>query len=106
MEANMVNYEWDIETVDYDWTCEEPFEESDIEDHNHRGELNNFCKIDLDELDEKKTRLVLVYSDWDECEGVQERQWAYVRNEVLPEFFDGGRKVPKKYHEEFNRKFR
>ena len=36
-------------------------------------------------------------------EGLEDRQWAYIEDGKLPEEFDGGEKVPKRFHEEVER---
>jgi hypothetical protein len=45
---------------------------------------------------------VLYRNRGSEAEGLQDRQLAYVIDGVLPEEFDGGAKVPKRFHKEVN----
>ncbi|MAK37259.1 MAG: hypothetical protein CMC15_13985 [Flavobacteriaceae bacterium] len=56
---------------------------------------------DLDDNEE----LVLVFNTGNESEGITDRSWAYVNLATgkLPEKFENGRKVPKRFHEELAR---
>lgn len=79
----MIYYEWDIETVD---------EHGDIIDHDF---------IDAPRLPAKENeRLVLVFNKGDDNEGLLDRSWAYVIDGKLPEEFENGRRVPKRFHEQ------
>ena len=91
-----VVYEWDRETID---------EHGDIVDHNHADKLSDIIN--------DEGVLVLVR---DECcpesGSVEDRQWAYVSNGKLPEYFayagiDGPEytqvRVPKRFHQELRR---
>ena len=84
---NRVDYEWDIETVD---------EYDDIQDHHHSDVCFDLIKYPLKESE----RLVLVRDVGNDDDGLQDRQWAYVDASGLPDFFDGGAKVPKRFHKE------
>lgn len=91
-----VYYEWDIEEVD---------ENGDIQDHDFRDKLKDF--VVKPAIDGDRYQLVLVRNVGDEDEGLVDRDWAYAikcdGRWVLPEQFDGGTKVPKRYHEELAR---
>ncbi len=80
-------YEWDIETVD---------KFGDIQDHCHAERLN-----ELKKKLEPNESLVLVVDQWND-EGLIERQWAYVENGDLPDEFDGGYKIPKRFRKELD----
>ena len=84
-------YEWDWEET------ETADEDSDMIDH-------HFCDVGKLELCpvEGHARLVLVRDVGSECDGVEDRTWAYVTPQGgLPVEFDNGVKVPKKYVEQF-----
>ena len=49
---------------------------------------------------ELPVRLGLVRDRGDDLEGLIDRQWAYVEDGKLPEFFDGGVLVPARFHNE------
>ncbi len=91
-------------TTEYEWDWEETEtadQDSDIIDHHfcEPGKLTP-CRLDAD----KHVRLVLVRSTGTASDGVEDRAWAYVTPEgELPQRFDNGVKVPKKYREQFNR---
>ena len=119
-----IHYEWDIEehAVDSNGKC------LDILDHNFQDEcpnlyqlnkLDNIWSVDNDYYSKehgiklRKETLVLVRTVWaDYGEGVfdnHDRQWAYSDNKdeegkwILPEHFDNGAKVPKRFHEELRK---
>ena len=84
----MINYEWDIETVD---------EHGDIIDHHHADKLKEYPK----DYTKSGGDLVLVRDD------NYGRSWAYVQRGFLPEYFTnafGGNtaKVPMRFHKELN----
>lgn len=89
----MTMYEWDYETVD---------EHGDVIDHNHRSRLWQFNDAD------KTDWLVLVRDEGDEANGLENRSWAYVKEGILPKYFQDAdnhntAKVPKRFHEELRR---
>jgi hypothetical protein len=48
--------------------------------------------------------LVLVRDTWDECDGLDDREWCYLNEDgTMPDTFCYGTKVPKKYKQEFER---
>lgn len=84
-----ISYEWDVETVD---------EHGDIIDHQHSDTLEDLLPL------EENQELVLVRDRYVGHDLVS-RQWAYVSDGELPEYFsysDGnhGTKVPQKFHRE------
>lgn len=91
-----VFYEWDIEKVD---------ENEDIVDHDFQDKLAGFGALPT--INGGQYRLVLVRNIGDEDEGVTDREWAYTvwsnGSWVLPDRFDGGAKVPKRFHAELLR---
>jgi hypothetical protein len=84
----MVRYEWAIETVD---------EYGDVNDVDHDDRLVNLLAVCLGPT----KHLVLIRDEGDEFEGLIDRQWAYVKPaKTLPTHFDGGAKVPQRFHKE------
>lgn len=89
-----ITYEWDLEEFDT--------ETGDIIDHNHS---DNFPGVP----NEPNIRLVLVRDEWDGLAGddfdwsceLKHRAWCYVDGQTLPEFFDDGARVPKRFHRHF-----
>lgn len=86
-----IHYEWDVETFTLD-------EHEDITDHNH----SDACPGIPTEPDQ---RLVLVRDTWSDADGLTDRQWAYVVDGVLPEYFEDAyqnraARVPKRFHAE------
>lgn len=91
-----INYEWAVESVD---------EHGDIFDVCHwdtRAEAERWAQDVQPVRDGEHNRIVLVrdaveYVDGDE-DGLVDRQWAYLdENGDLPEEFDGGARVPKRF---------
>jgi hypothetical protein len=87
----MTNYEWDYETIDLN--------SGDIIDHNHANKLTDF------RAEDKTDTLVLIRDSGDQIHGLQERTWAYVINNKLPEYFSDStgiplHKVPARFHKE------
>lgn len=87
-----LTYEWDIETVD---------KFGDIQDHCHAERLNEFASFEMKKKLEPNESLVLVVDQWKD-EGLIERQLAYVENGNLPDEFDGGYKIPKRFRKELD----
>ena len=93
--TNRICYEWDVEILDAD---------GDIEDHQH-GDLQHLLAtfgptILTGECDQ---RLVLIRNEWNELDGVTDRQWAYVEAAALPHTFDSGSAVPDRLRKELAR---
>jgi hypothetical protein len=101
-----VHYEWDAEQVnitDIDPETGEPY--NDVQDHNH-----NDIDTVLSEIAEEGCRVdvVLVRNVGNEDDGLVDRQWAYVEDGKLPEFFEDAYqkplcRVPQKFHVELRR---
>jgi hypothetical protein len=92
---NKVLYEWDIES----------WRDGEILDHDFQDKLDRLGKPPSDTplRDGVTLKVVLVryqYNDWD---GVVDTSWAYVESGVLPEAFDDGVKVPKRFRAEHTR---
>ena len=90
-----LEFYWLIETVD---------QNNDIIDHDQSQNLNEGFIKSIDE----SNRLCLVRELSDES-GVIDRDWAYLKNDELPDFFEDGfqnetdLKVPQKYKTELNK---
>ncbi len=97
-----VLYEWDIEDYHVDG------DDVICLDHNHRDKLADFSDAEmraaLADPAAEGTRLVLVRDDYDDLDGLQDRQWAYVDYGRLPTHFDNGKAVPKRFLTEFARR--
>jgi hypothetical protein len=95
-EATMITYEWDIEATD---------EHGDIQDHNHRDKLAQHGKDDIFNAAHglNHTELVLVKDVFDSEDDLAYREWAYIKDGVMPDVFDKGSKVPKKHKAEFDK---
>jgi hypothetical protein len=93
MKTKIVSYEWDIEHFD---------EHGDIWDHHH----SDTCPGIPEENDMRLVLVRDVEEFWDGVsQGTIDRQWAYVKDGRLPEFFEDsgqarGAKVPQKFHRE------
>lgn len=91
-----VRYEWCIETVADD-------EVQDIIDLDHRDKFSQ-VKWALSEDAETGCfyRIALIRDQFstDDPNDLIDRQWAYVENWKLPAEFDGGAKVPQRFHRE------
>ena len=97
-----VIYEWDVETVSL--SCED----EEILGHNHRDRLSEYGPDDFNPEDWGGDRCDLVLVR----DGDDERLWAYVKDDKLPEFFHDawqqptGYAVPKRFHQELERHFK
>ena len=48
-----------------------------------------------------RNEIVLIRDQGSEDRGVEDRQWAYLEDDgTLPEEFDGGNRVPKRFHQD------
>lgn len=93
---NKVEYEWANEAVDSYGDCD-PYHAENL---SYCNAPTNKPNADGETLD-----LVLVRDEHNDWHGLVNRQWAYVEDGVLPDKFDGGAKVPKRFHTEFDRWF-
>lgn len=95
--------------VAYEWCIEETNKHDDIVNSSFADKLSAFNKEELSSLNGNNFCLALVRDSSDnlETEGVQERGYAYLKLNggtlVLPDEFDNGYKVPKKFHAELKR---
>lgn len=90
---NKIVYEWCYETVD---------EHGDIIDHHFEDKLISFMNSD------KTDTLVLVRDEGNEIEGLVNRTWAYVKDDMIPKYFRNDYdiedcKVPKRFHVELQK---
>lgn len=83
-------YEWDFEQVD---------EFGDIQDHDFWDQLPPKGH----DIEGREMVLVLNHIDRDDFDDVKDREWAYVKDGRLPERFDGGTKVPQRFHRDLAR---
>ena len=89
--------------VAYEWSYELTDEHGDIIDSNFADKLSYFSKS------EKVGDLVLVRNEGDEINGVEDRQWAYVKDGKLPLKFSDARNqeididVPKRFFKELEK---
>ena len=100
-------YEWDFEPFD---------KHGDIVDHHHHApgdlpkDINGYVKFafgeDLESSMIEGVNLVLVKTRWEDNVWLLFRTWAYVESNELPSHFENGDKVPKRFHAEFQRKFK
>lgn len=92
---NEVAYEWDFET-----TFINEDGETEIIDHHHSEKL-----ADLKWMVESgvEGRIVLIRETGNEDDGLDVRQWAYPEDSILPDEFDQGNKVPKRFKYEFDK---
>jgi len=52
----------------------------------------------------KRIEIGLTRNVGDEVDGLQDRQWAYLEDGQLPQNFDGGARVPQRFHRECQEK--
>ena len=103
--GNKTLYEWDHETVFVN-TDEDGKEFIEIDDHDHSGYLTSLADPTPDERGAWQ-RLVLVRDVFRDF-SLEDRTWAYVEDNKLPENFkdSSGReekKVPKRFHAELQK---
>ena len=99
-----VAYEWDIEQWERDECASHDHSETLIGEH---AVLARAGGVDRDEDSGDSLQLVLVRDTYTEAEGVLDREWAYIVDGVLPEYFSDaygkrGARVPRKLRREFN----
>lgn len=81
-------YEWCLETVN---------EDGDIIDLEFADKLIDFPR------GREGRRLALVRSVGDDDEGLIDREYAYPKGDALPDCFDGGTCIPKRFRAELKR---
>ena len=84
--------------VHYEWCWEYSDEHGDIEDLNHGDTLKDLGAAWEDNL--YKAELTLIRNVGNDIEGLLDRTYAYPQNGKLPEFFEDGEKVPKRFQKE------
>ncbi len=89
--------------IGYEWVVEEWDDNENIINLNHSDDfasaLRRFHELESEGIE---VSIGLVRDRWTEADGVEDRQWAYLENGVLPIEFDGGAKVPQKFLKEVN----
>jgi hypothetical protein len=87
------HYEWDVELHDP--------ESGDVLDHNQQSSFADCLRV---HSPEENTQIVLVKTLWDvEIGSLERRTWAYVEDNELPEYFDDGSRVPKRFQAEVSK---
>ena len=89
-------------SVVYEWVVEEVDSDGDIVETAAWDTLSD-CRKQMAKVNEPGCHweLCLVRNQGNNDQGLQDRQWAYVVDGELPDEFDGGAIVPKKYLAEF-----
>lgn len=93
-------------SVTYEWVIEEVDADGDIINVDHTDTLADALKrMQYPVDDSNHNQLGLVRDTWskDDPGNLEDRQWAYVEDGKLPAEFDGGAKVPKRFHAEINK---
>ena len=103
--GNITTYEWDHETVFVN-TDDDGEEFIEVEDHDHSDCLTRLADPTLDKRGAWQ-RLVLVRDVFRDF-SLEDRTWAYVEDDKLPEHFKDSigredKKVPKRFHAEFKK---
>src|SRR6185436_2555772 len=89
-----VNYEWVTEEVE-DTGVEN---EVDVMGMFHSDTYSKALEYaELYRSKGKQAMIGLVRDRWDEVYGLEDRQWAYLEDGQLPERFDGGARIPKRF---------
>ena len=101
-------YEWGRELLENYQAHETPLNEAgqDIIETLFDDKLKDIPSHDfaMDFYNCDDTALVLIRDTFNAIdEDLVDRQWAYVQDGKLPEFFDGGSRVPKRFHAEINK---
>lgn len=92
---NETVFEWDYET-----TFVNEDGETEILDHNHADKLQDLKHF---LSGSEPGRFVLIRETGNDDDGVNSRQWAYPVNNVLPDEFDEGARVPVRFKKEWQR---
>lgn len=87
----MVAYEWTVETLD---GPEDDIVDNDFFDR-FREALSRAAAL---RAEGKRVEIGLVRSVWNNLDGdLEDRQWAYLEDGLLPTQFDGGAIIPKRF---------
>ena len=88
------SYEWGVELVIDD-------EHEDIDDTFYFDSFAEAKREAEKPREGYRSVIVLIRDQGSEDRGVENRQWAYLEDDgTLPEEFDGGNRVPKRFHQE------
>ena len=88
------SYEWGVEFVIDD-------EHEDIDDTFYFDSFAEAKREAEKPCEGYRNVIVLIRDQGSEDRGVVDRQWAYLEDDgTLPEEFDGGNRVPKRFHQE------
>jgi hypothetical protein len=107
MARDRKTYEWDLEACDGAEILEHDFRDAlkatDLDDH-----LFQYTGKSLASATGRTTNLVLVQNIGNDDEGIKDRGWAYVTFDdsgrpKLPELFDNGHNVPKRFQKQLER---
>lgn len=93
----MIGYEWIVEEVEETGVENEV----DVIDVNHWDTYRQAVqRADMLRAEGKQVQIGLTRDSGDETDGLQDRQWAYLEDGRLPPQFDGGARVPQRFHAE------
>lgn len=88
------SYEWGVELVIDD-------EHEDIDDTLYFDSFAEAKQEAEEPREGYRNVIVLIRDQGSEAYGLEDRQWAYLEEDgTLPEEFDGGNRVPKRFHQE------
>ena len=96
-----VMFEWDVE--EYSPVTSDDYEAGDIIDHNHFGSYADAAAYaSSTPTNGGAYRIVLVRDTLDKYDSLRNREWAYMVDGALPEYFEDaygreGSKVPKRF---------
>lgn len=85
--------------ISYEWVFEEYDEYGDIIDPLFAYTLAEALKNEPENINHI-IGIALVRNEGDDIDGLQVREYAYIKNGQLPIEFDDGYKIPKKFHKE------
>ena len=85
--------------VTYEWVAEPVDQHDDIIDPIFGDTFKEVEHVTADSyFDAVMVNFALVRNVGNEDDGLQERQYAYLTDGTLPDEFDGGAKIPKRFH--------
>lgn len=84
----------------YEWVSEEVDEFGDIQDCNYCDTYKEAAAWKRELPSGWSYEIALVWNTRTESEGLQDREYAYIDAGKLPSAFEGGKKIPKRYHDE------
>jgi hypothetical protein len=86
--------------VDYEWVVEVTDEHGDITETNAEKSYDDAKRLADTLTADGEVTIALVRDVWNDDEGLQDRQHAYLSDGVtgsLPDAFDGGAKIPARF---------